>query len=81
MFPHLRQHRSHCVPKRMPAHAGDADFVESRPDLPLQNRSQIEWLLSLATMRRKDEIPWLLKPAVAVGNSTSVGWLWNIALR
>jgi hypothetical protein len=37
MFSHLCQHRPDRMPKRVPAYASDADFGESRLDLPLED--------------------------------------------
>jgi len=58
MFSHLCQHRPDRMPKRVPAYASDADFGKSRLDLPLEDSSNVQWLLSFVAMRRENEIPW-----------------------
>jgi len=34
------------MPKRVPAYASDADFGESRLDLPFEDSGKVQWLLS-----------------------------------
>src|SRR5260370_36156374 len=52
------QHRPNRVPKRVPAYASDADFGESRLDLPPEDSSKVQWLLSFVAMSRENEISW-----------------------
>jgi hypothetical protein len=56
MLAQFGQHRSCSMSERVPAHAGDSNFLECRPDLPLQDRGQIESLSTTVESRREHEI-------------------------
>src|SRR5258708_28620957 len=57
MFSHLCQHRPNRVPKRVPAHADDANLRKRRLDLLLENSGKVQRLLSFAATRWENEIP------------------------
>ena len=57
MFSHLCQHRPDRVPKRVPAHADDADFRKSRLNLLLEYGGKVQRPFPFVATRRENEIP------------------------
>ena len=57
MFSHLCQHGPNGVPKRMPAHADDANLGKRRFDLLPEHGGKVQRLLAAVAKGRENEIP------------------------
>jgi hypothetical protein len=57
MFSHLCQHCPNRVPKRVPAHADDANLCKRGLDLLFENGAKVQRLLPFVATGRENKIP------------------------